>query len=431
MTAMVQQPHRVTSVVAGMRAGLGSVADVPLWSMDAAETVAALDEVTAAEAQLAELKARLLLRAEQADVPGQTGATSTANWYAAHTRTLRPVAHRTMLLAHGLDLRDHTRAALARGAVNTDQAQVIVSALADLPDDLDPDLVDEAERRLIDHATEFDAKTLKLLGRRLLEVVDPDAADAHEASLLEKEERDAASATRFVMWDDGHGRFHGRFTVDALTGAMLKKAVDAIAAPKHRASAQTEPGPLGERRPTPERLGRAFAELVQRYPVDSLPKAGGLSATVVVTMTLDALMGGLKAAQLDTGGVVSASLARRLACEAGLIPAVLGGRLRGPRPRPHPPLPLQGPAHRGDGRAARLLRRGLRLPTRHDPPPPPETLVPGRRHRPRRLDALPPPPRTGPRSRVHHEQAAHRQVHLRPEGLTHPSRNTPQQDDAS
>ena len=54
---------------------------------------------------------------------------------------------------------------------------------------------------------------------------------------------------------------------------------------------------LGERSPTPERLGRAFTELIHRYPTKNLPKAGGVNATVVVTMTLDSLLGGLKAAQ--------------------------------------------------------------------------------------------------------------------------------------
>src|SRR6185312_5260055 len=55
------------------------------------------------------------------------------------------------------------------------------------------------------------------------------------------------------------------------------------------------------------------------------PKAGGLNATVVVLMSLDTLLGGLKAAKLDTGEPISPGAARRLACEAGIIPAVLGG----------------------------------------------------------------------------------------------------------
>ena len=36
-------------------------------------------------------------------------------------------------------------------------------------------------------------------------------------------------------------------------------------------------------------------------------------------------MGGLKAACIDTGGLGSAGEARRLACQAGIIPVVLGG----------------------------------------------------------------------------------------------------------
>jgi hypothetical protein len=123
------------------------------------------------------------------------------------------------------------------------------------------------------------------------------------------------------MWEDGHGRVHGRFTLDALTGAMLKKALTAIAAPRHQASK----GPLGELRPTPERMGQAFTEYVQRYPVDQLPKTGGLSATVLVLTPLETLMGGLKAAHLDTGEPIAPGTARRLACEAGIIPTVLGG----------------------------------------------------------------------------------------------------------
>ena len=122
------------------------------------------------------------------------------------------------------------------------------------------------------------------------------------------------------MYDDGHGKVHGKFTLDTLTGAALKKVLFAIAAPKHQASK----GPLGERRPTPERLAQAFAEYVRGYPAKRLPKTGGLNATVVVLMELETLMGGLKAAHLDTGETISPGAARRLACAAGIIPAVLG-----------------------------------------------------------------------------------------------------------
>ena len=136
--------------------------------------------------------------------------------------------------------------------MHVEQAEVILNALADLPDDLDPDLADQAEAHLLEQAQHFDAKALKVLGRRILDVIDPDAADAHEATLLDKEERDAAAATRLVMYDDGHGKVHGRFTLDTLTGAALSKALHAIAAPKHQASQ----GPSGNGDPPPSGSGR-------------------------------------------------------------------------------------------------------------------------------------------------------------------------------
>ena len=322
MTAIAHHPHRVTSAIAEARSGLGSVAAIPLWSMDPAETTAALAQLTALAAQVTELQARVLKHAERIDLPGATGATSTANWHAHTTRTTRVQAHRAMRLATGLEGHDLTRTALAAGRVHVEQAEAILHALTELPDDLDPELVDKAERHLLDLAAEHDAKALKQLGRHILEVASPDAADAHQAALLEREEHAAHAATRLTMHEDGHGKVHGRFTLDTTTGAMLKKALYAIAAPKHQASK----GPLGERRPTAERLGQAFVELIQRYPTKRLPKTGGLNATVVVLMPLDTLMGGLQAAHLDTGETISPSQARRLACEAGIIPAVLNGK---------------------------------------------------------------------------------------------------------
>jgi hypothetical protein len=47
---------------------------------------------------------------------------------------------------------------------------------------------------------------------------------------------------------------------------------------------------------------------------------------VVITVALDKLREGLGAASLDTGGRISAAEARRMACTAGLMPAVLGTR---------------------------------------------------------------------------------------------------------
>ena len=176
----------------------------------------AIGEVQAAEAQLAELKARLLTHPTRIDLPGETAASSTANWHAVTTRTTRAAAHRAMRLADGLEHHDQTRAALAEGPVHVEQAQVILNALGRAARRPRPRIRTEGEASLLDQAAEFDAKALKILGRRILDAIAPEIADAHEAALLELEERDAQAATRLVMWDDGHGKVHGRFTLTRL-----------------------------------------------------------------------------------------------------------------------------------------------------------------------------------------------------------------------
>ena len=46
----------------------------------------------------------------------------------------------------------------------------------------------------------------------------------------------------------------------------------------------------------------------------------------MITMGLDQLRRGIGAASLDSGGTISPGEARRMACNAGIIPAVLGSR---------------------------------------------------------------------------------------------------------
>ncbi len=68
---------------------------------------------------------------------------------------------------------------------------------------------------------------------------------------------------------------------------MLKKAL--LAWPhKHRAAVD---GTHRPERPSATRLGQAFVEYVERYPTERLPDAGGLNATVVVTMPVETLNG--------------------------------------------------------------------------------------------------------------------------------------------
>ena len=149
---------------------------------------------------------------------------------------------------------------------------MITRAVDDLPEDLDPELVAHAEAHLIAEAAEYDAKTLKILGRRLLEVIAPDIADAHEAKLLEREERAAAAATRLTMWEDGHGKVHGRFTLDALHGADAQEGAARVRRPQTPAPARDHSGNAGRPR---SGSGRRSPRSSSATPSTSSPRPAG------------------------------------------------------------------------------------------------------------------------------------------------------------
>jgi hypothetical protein len=72
------------------------------------------------------------------------------------------------------------------------------------------------------------------------------------------------------------------------------------------------------------RLGRAFCSLLEHWDPHRLPIHGGAATTIMVTLDLDALRTEVGIALTDAGEPITAAEARRLACTAGIIPAVLG-----------------------------------------------------------------------------------------------------------
>lgn len=327
--------HPVLDAVAGVRRSLAATAAVGVSWLDARQTSEAVVGVHRVIAQASALAAVLSRHAETVDLPASDGSPSAAAWVARATRLTRRDAHRLARIGDALGDASgggsgagrygaHLAPAFLSGAVNVEQADVIVKALDALPDDLDAAFGREAEAALVDLAADHDAKDLRVLGRRILSVVAPGVGEAHDAAALEKDERDAGAHARLTMAADGDGRVHGRFTLPELHGAMLRKALEAFAAPGHANAGDDPEARFRVDRLHPARMGEAFCELLETLDDRVLPEVGGTGATVVVTMTLDALRGGLAPAHLDTGDVLSAAEARRLACGAGLVPAVLG-----------------------------------------------------------------------------------------------------------
>ena len=196
----------------------------------------------------------------------------------------------------------------------------------------------------------------------------------------------ALAAVELTLRDDGEGRCHGRFTVPSHVGAMFTRHLLALANPARHTEAELR-DESGEWKPLRRRLGEAFVEYVERYPTDATPQTAGVNATVVVTMTLEQLLGEHATALLDDGSRMTAGQARRLACEAGIIPVVLGTKSQPLDLGRAAPSVHQGPAHRPRPPRRRLHRPRLRDHRLRLPRPPRRPLVARRSHRPRQRAA--------------------------------------------
>jgi hypothetical protein len=329
----------------GVREVLG-VLDLcgPVGELSVAAATRLIGDVDTAVARLQSIKLGAIAVVDKARVADDAGMTGTDSWLAARSRSSGAAASRDVELAKALDVGlPATGASLSAGVLSTEHARVIADAIAKLPEDFTDEERVAVEASLVVKAKHLDPPTLRRHARREVEVAGRSAAEAaaHEDKVLRSEEEAALARTTLSMHDNRDGTTSGHFTLPTLAAEILRKVVQQMASPRRfaqqaakaarEAGAQTAEDVAAatweafraEDLTWAQKYGRAFAELLEHLPTDHL--SGKVNATVVVTLDLEKLQAALGAAHLDTGGELSASEARRLACNAGLVPAVLGG----------------------------------------------------------------------------------------------------------
>ena len=277
--------------------------------------------------QIARLEGlRLAVLAAAGEVAEQDAARDPGSWLATQARVGRPEGRRLQRLAEALDGRYGVLAtALQDGALCRPQAEVIVGALDELPATVEPDLRARAEAHLVEQAAAFGPRELRVLGGRILDVIAPEVAEEHERRALEAAEQRARRRMRVTRRELGDGLVRVISDLPALHADLLLTHLHAFASPRREHLAA---GEGGERKPYHRRLAAAFCSLLERLPTGVVPDQGGSAATLVVTIDQDKLARELGVARLSTGGAISVGEARRLACGAGILPMVLGGRSR-------------------------------------------------------------------------------------------------------
>ncbi|GAA1971511.1 HNH endonuclease signature motif containing protein [Nocardioides panacihumi] len=295
------------------------------WALTPEELAECLCEAYAAQGRLAALTLGLVAQADRSGLPAYDGEVSLVAWLRDRVRLAPAEAKRQIRLASRLEHHDVTRRALGSGAFPVASAAVIMQALDALPADVDPTVIEEAEAYLAGEAHAHDSQALRRLAAHLHEVIDPDGADQRLAEQLARAEAEAARQCFLQLrHDEGTATSEGTFRIPLLQGVKLQRMLESLTNPGRPDPIESVDPETGVQVSAEERRGRAFLELIDRIPTKKLPELGGSDPTVVVTMELGTLLGGPQAAQLDTRHAISPGLARRLAAQAGVIPAVLG-----------------------------------------------------------------------------------------------------------
>ncbi|MFE6508542.1 DUF222 domain-containing protein [Nocardioides sp. NPDC057767] len=284
-----------------------------------------LERLERLQAQQAALKLRVL--ASAGDIAVESGAKDASGWMRTELLVDTAVARSQVKLANSIAKYERVAAGLAEGVVSLDKARVIATALDKI--DADPVASTEdlilAEKLLVDYAGRLTANELRIVGKRILAEIDPARFEDAEAKGLLAEEERAQQRTALRIWDnrDGTVGFDGVLPVSV--GMRFKRLVEAYAQPrKQQLLDKGSPLPRWERL-----MGQGFARLLETIDPAALPRHGGDATTINVVISLEDLRKDLGVATLGydetNGTTISAAEARRMACNATIIPWVLGG----------------------------------------------------------------------------------------------------------
>ena len=314
-------------------------------------------ELTRLEAQLSALKLRVMAVAD--DVALAEGARDVAALMAHHTprRLRREPARPGARRGAGPALGTVWPRGLGAGDLNVAQAQVITHALDELPaEKLPAEVLQDAEAHLVAQAAEFGPRELRVLGRRILDIVAPEIGEQHEAEQLAAEERRAERRTSLVSKRLGDGTTRITINLPDAAATRLHTYLEAFTSPRHQGAGE------GDRIPVDRKRGQAFCALLEAVDPKRLPAHGGDATTLIVTVSLDALRKDLGTAELGPAGQAHRRRGTPARVHRPDHPGRARREVRGPRPRPIIEVVQTRPAQGDDHPRPRVPRRRMHHP---------------------------------------------------------------------
>lgn len=296
-------------------------------------------------------KLRVITEAQTRGLALSKGYPSLVELLRDDTRITRNEAKRRIAQARSTEKLATLDTGARAGVLGPDHIEVISDLIDSLPASVPDEDRISAGDILVTAAAGLDAQTLRRrIGTELIARLDPDGPEPGQHDPYQP-----ANELHCYPRRDGRLRIRGEF--DAETGAVLMSQLSPLAKPR-----PTEG--KADLRGAGERLGDAFAELVQLAANAALaPVEGGERPHLNVTMPLAELVANVGSVSLGDGARLTPEQLRRIACDARVIPVVLG--------RESQPLDVgtaQRTAPPAIRRALIVRDRGCAFPTCSRPP---------------------------------------------------------------
>lgn len=327
--------HPAIEAVATMMAGLDALAGSSLWSMsttDVGQLVVAVERVAR---RVSAAQVAVLAQADRSGVADQTGASSAAVWLHNVADLPVGVGKARLALNRGLATRPVVGTAFGAGEIGLEAATAVCSAIESLPGGVPAAMYAEIEELLVDVARDEGTKAVVQRSIEIAERFDPKGFENQE---------DVARARRWLQLIRQHdGTLKLRGCLDKESAALVVAVLDPLAAPLPVTDG------VRDTRLVQTRYADALVQLCQ-LATPTLPEVRGERPHMFITTTLESLQRQIDGTRggalgsLDGGYLIGAGALRRIACDANIIPVVLGSAGQ--------PLDI--------GRSTRIVPQGLR-----------------------------------------------------------------------
>lgn len=295
--------------------GMAECDERPVWSMSGSEMLAALDATQAEIARLQAYRLRLLTGLEANGHASEIGARDTVQLIAMRHRLDSVEVRRDLRLAAALPKYPDVNAALTSGsaALHPGQAEAIVTALERIPASamVPADDLRVAEQEMVKAAQLLSPNELRKLGKGVRDRRDTDGIEPPETRAL-------ASETLWLKRGDHGAEFSGYLAGEH--AELFQTLIFAGSRPHLTADGRRDLRSRGKRQ-----ADALTAVLTAAASTGAAaPAHGDIKPHLTVTIDLEDLKTATGTGTLASGATLSAAAVRRVACDAGVIPMILG-----------------------------------------------------------------------------------------------------------